>query len=138
MAERSSEIETFLLKTVEAFNRGDVGFFERTTSRDVGTLDIATDPNEWVEGYEAIIQVERDMMREGSWQVDVRPEEVTAFREGTVGWGAGRGYVEIQGKRVTLRMTVVVHQEDGEWKAVQSHASIGVPNAEILNLAFSA
>ncbi len=136
MAERSPEIEKLLLKMVEAFNRRDVGFVERTTSREVGTLDIATDPDEWAEGYEAVIQLERDMMREGPQQVDVRLEEVTAFREGSVGWGAGRGYLEIQGKRVPLRMTAVVHQEDGEWKAIQSHASIGVPNTEMLNPLF--
>ena len=136
MAERSPEIERFLLKMVEAFNRRDLGFLERRTSREVGTLDIATDPNEWAEGYEAIIQLERDMMREGPQQFNVGLDEVTAFSEGTFGWGAGRGYVGMQAKRVPLRFTVVVHQEDGEWKAIQSHASIGVPNAEMLNPLF--
>jgi hypothetical protein len=27
-----------------------------------------------------------------------------------------------------VRLTAVLHQEDGDWKIVQTHASIGVPN----------
>jgi SnoaL-like domain len=136
MAERSREVEEFLFKMEEAFTRRDLGFLERTTSHEVGTLDIATDPDEWAEGYEAIIQAERDMMKEGPQQWDVYLEEVAAFREGSVGWGAGRGYAEIAGKRVRLRMTAVVHLEDGEWKRLQSHTSIGVPNGDVLNPIF--
>ena len=113
MAERSREVEEFVFNMVEAFTRRDLGFLERTTSHDVGTLDIATDPDEWAEGYEAIIQAKRDMMQEGPQHWDVYLEEVAAFFEGSVGWGAGRGYAEVEGKRVRLRITAVVHQEDG-------------------------
>ncbi len=138
MAERSPAIEKFVRQMVEAFERGDIAFFERTTSHEPGTLDIATDPDEWAEGYDAFVQLERDMMQ-GQPSIDsLRLEEVAAFAEGSVGWGAGRGYLEIQGMRIPFRTTVVVHQEDGEWKAVQSHASIGVPNAEMLNPLFQA
>jgi hypothetical protein len=35
-------------------------------------------------------------------------------------------------------MASVVHQEDGEWKAVQNHASIGVPNEHMLDPMFQA
>jgi SnoaL-like protein len=136
MAERSHEIEKFMLDVFEAFNRRDLGFLKRTTSREVGALDIGTDPDEWAEGYEAIIQLGLEMMREGPQQFDVGLDEVTAFSEGTFGWGAGRGYIGMQAERVPLRFTVVVHQEDGEWKAIQSHVSIGVPNAEMLNPLF--
>ena len=136
MAERSPEIEKFMLEIFEAFNRRDLGFLERTTSREVGALDIGTDPDEWAEGYEAIIQLGLEMMREGAEQFDVGLDEVAAFCEGTFGWGAGRGYLGMQAKRVPLRFTVVVRQEDGDWKAIQSHASIGVPNAEMLNPLF--
>jgi adenylate cyclase len=136
MAERSPEIEKFMLGVFEAFNRRDLGFIERTTSREVGALDIGTDPDEWAEGYEAIIQLGRDLMREGPEQFDVGLDEVAAFCEGTFGWGAGRGYLGMQAKRVPLRFTVVVHHEEGGWKLIQSHASIGVPNAETLNPIF--
>jgi hypothetical protein len=32
---------------------------------------------------------------------------------------------------VGFRLTLVFHREDGEWRAVPSHASLGVPNAEV-------
>ena len=63
-------------------------------------------------------------------------DDVKGFHEGSVGWAAGRGYFEMAGKRVSVRMTAVLHQEDGEWKAVQTHASIRVPNDRILDPMF--
>ena len=48
--------------------------------------------------------------------------------EGGVGWAAGRGWFDVEGQRVAMRVTAVLHQEDGDWKTVQTHASIGVPD----------
>jgi len=42
----------------------------------------------------------------------------------------------MDGRRVPVRLTAVLHQEDGDWKAVQSHASIGVPNEQMLDPMF--
>ena len=42
----------------------------------------------------------------------------------------------MHGKRVPIRLTAVLHQEDGAWKALQSHASIGVPNDKMLDPMF--
>ena len=64
------------------------------------------------------------------------PGDIQAFREGSVGWVAGRGYFEMEGKRVPVRITAVLHQEDGEWKAVQTHSSIGVPNDRMMDPMF--
>ena len=138
MVERSPELEQLVRDMIDAIQRSDMDAIERTTSRDPGTLSIGSDPGEWAEGYDAIIQVFRDSTPEGPLQVRVGLEDVKAYRESSVGWAAGRGYFEMQGKRVPVRMTAVLHQEDGEWKAVQSHASIGVPNEEMLNPLFQA
>jgi ketosteroid isomerase-like protein len=35
------------------------------------------------------------------------------------------------GGEQAMRMTTVLVREDGQWRVVQSHASIGVPNADI-------
>ena len=138
MVERSPELEQLVRDMIDAIQRSDMDAIARTTSRDPGTLSIGSDPGEWAEGYDAIIQVFRDSTPEGPLQVRVGLEDVRAYRESSVGWAAGRGYFEMQGKRVPVRMTAVLHQEDGEWKAVQSHASIGVPNEEMLNPLFEA
>ncbi len=61
--------------------------------------------------------------------------EYTAFEEGTVGWVADQGTFRMpDGTEVPFRMTVVVHREDGDWKVVQEHASIGVRNEDALGV----
>lgn len=57
--------------------------------------------------------------------------ETEAFSEGSVGWGATRLSITFpDGTLVSPRWTAVLHQEHGEWKFVQLHASIGVPDEE--------
>ena len=73
---------------------------------------------------------------EGELGVRVALDDVKAFREGSVGWAAGHGYFEMEARRVPVRLTAVLHQEDGAWKTVQSHASIGVPNERMLDPMF--
>ena len=59
--------------------------------------------------------------------------EAEAFREGTVGWGVARPTLTLPaGKAISPRWSAVFHQEDGEWKLVQLHASVGVPNEALL------
>jgi hypothetical protein len=78
----------------------------------------------------------RDSTPEGELGVTVGLDDVKGFREGTVGWAAGRGFFEMETGRVPVRLTAVLHQEDGDWKAVQVHASIGVPNEQMLDSMF--
>ena len=73
---------------------------------------------------------------EGELGVRVGLDDVKAFREGSVGWAAGHGCSEMEGKRVTVRLITVLCQEDGDWKAVERHASIGVPNEQMLDPMF--
>jgi hypothetical protein len=60
----------------------------------------------------------RESTPEGELGVRVGLDDVKGFREGSVGWAAGHGYFEIEGRRVPVRLTAVLHQEDGDWKAV--------------------
>src|SRR5436309_513200 len=57
--------------------------------------------------------------------------DLEAFSEGTVGWGMTRFTLSFpDGSSVSPRWSAVFHREDGEWKFVQLHASIGVANEE--------
>jgi hypothetical protein len=131
--DREPEIEQVLQNMVQAMAHADLDEVGRTTSRDDCVLSIGSDSSEWAEGYEEIMRLLLNASRESELGVAGGLEDVKAFREGAVGWGAGRAYFELDGTRVPVRLTVVVHQEDGEWKAVQSHASIGVPNERRLD-----
>lgn len=136
MPERSPEIEEVLRDMLDAMVRSDVEELGRRTSRDAGVLSIGSDPNEWAEGYDEIMRLFRESTPEGELGVHVGLEDVKAFREGGVGWAAAHGFFEMEGRRVPVRLTAVLHQEDGDWKAIQSHASIGVPNAQMLDPMF--
>ncbi len=136
MPERSPEIEQVLRDTLDAVVRSDVNEIGRRTSRDACVLSIGSDPSEWAEGYDEIMRLFRESTPEGELGVRVGLDEVNAFCEGSVGWAAGRAYFEMEGRRVPVRLTAVLHQEDGDWKTVQSHASIGVPNEQMLDPTF--
>ena len=136
MPERSPEIEQVLRDTLDAMVRSDVDEIGRRTSRDACVLSIGSDASEWAEGYDEIMRLFRESTPEGELGVRVGLDDVKGFREGSVGWAAGHGYFEIEGRRVPVRLTAVLHQEDGDWKAVQSHASIAVPNEQMLDPMF--
>jgi ketosteroid isomerase-like protein len=134
--ERSPEIEQVLRDTLDAMVRSDVDDIGRRTSRDACVLSIGSDASEWAEGYDEIMRLFSESTPEGELGVRVGLDDVTAFREGSVGWAAGHAHFEMEGRRVPVRLTAVLHQEDGDWKAVQSHASIGVPNEQMLDPIF--
>ena len=136
MPERSPEIEQVLRDILDAMVRSDVEDIGRRTSRDACVLSIGSDASEWAEGYEQIMRLFREATPEGELGVRVGLDDVKAWREGSVGWAAGHGYFEMGGTRVPVRLTAVLHDEDGDWKAVQSHASIGVPNEQMLDPMF--
>ena len=52
-----------------------------------------------------------------------------------VGWVADRPkFVLADGTEASFRWTAVFHQDGGEWKMIQGHASLGVPNADALGV----
>jgi ketosteroid isomerase-like protein len=133
--ERSPEIEQVLRDTLDAMVRSDFDEVGRRTSGDVCVLSIGSDAREWTEGHDEIIRgLRAEATSEGDLGIGL--DDVKAFREGSVGWAAGHGYFEMEGRRVPVRMTAVLHQEDGDWKVLQSHASIGVPNEQMLDPMF--
>jgi hypothetical protein len=136
MAEPSPEIEQVLRDTLDALARSDSAGIGRRTSRDPCVVGIGSDPAEWAEGYDNLMRLWGESAPDAELAVKVGLDDVKGFREGSVGWAAAHGYFEMAGKRVLVRMTAVLHQEDGEWKAVQTHASIGVPNDRMLDPMF--
>jgi ketosteroid isomerase-like protein len=136
MPVRSPEIEQALQDVVDAMARSDLDEVGRLTSRDPSAVAIGTDPSEWGEGFDEIMRLFSASTPEGGSSVSVAVAEMAAFQEGSVGWAACRASFEIEGRRVPVRLTAVLLQEDGEWKAVQSHASIGVPNGQMLDPMF--
>jgi hypothetical protein len=88
----------------------------------------APTPRNGARGFDETLRLWRESLPDAKLQLHASLDDVDAFREGGVGWAAGRGWFDVEGRRVPVRMTAVLHQEDGDWKIVQTHASIGVPN----------
>jgi hypothetical protein len=116
----------------EHYAAGDVDALLRLSSRQPGVLAIGTDPEEWWEGYETIARITEAFFLEAGGPLQIIPGDLNAFEEGRVGWAADNGKLRLpNGREVPIRLTVVVHFEDGDWKIVQQHSSIGVSNAEL-------
>ena len=109
---------------------------ERCLSDDADALAIGTDASEWAQGREAIMGFFRDSGPDGTLQLTIPVHDVAAYEEGDVGWAVARIAFEVDGREVPVRMTTVMHREDGEWRLLQMHASIGVPNEEMANPMF--
>ena len=128
--EHSPELKDRMLRSYEAVSQGDIAFMERFLSNQGDVLIIGTDPNEWWTDPATIIELLKAQTQAG---IRVVPGDIQAYREGSVGWVADRGkFVLPDGTEVPVRLTAVFRQENGEWKLVQEHASVGVPNQEVL------
>ena len=128
---RSTKVRDAVLGLYESMGTGDVSALERLFSGQSGVLAIGSDPSEWWVGHDTIVEAFRAQLQ-GSGTRKVEPGDLNAFAEGSVGWAADRRTMRLaSGKEITIRETFLFHQEDGDWKLVQFHASIAVPNAEL-------
>ena len=134
--ERSTEIEKLIRDFVAAYESGDVAFVERTTSKRPGVVGIGTDADEYARDYEGIVNSVRAEIGGASPLFRLRIGEVRAYEHGDVGWADGTGYLESNGKSVEIRNTSVFLREAGQWRSVQSHSSIGVPNDRMFDPLF--
>ncbi len=131
--EQSDELRDLTLRFYEATTTGDLSFFERYVSRQEEAMFLGTDPNEWWEGFEAL----REAMRaqsEAMGGMQIVAGQLQAYREGRVGWVIDRdaSFRLPDGREIPFRSTLVFRREDGEWKLVHLHSSIGVSNEEMV------
>jgi hypothetical protein len=132
--EPSSELRDLIAGWFKAVEQGDQSWVDRHVSRQDGMRLIGTDPNEWLdaEGAIAFLKGEAEAM---AGMVRASPGEPEAFYEGTVGWGTTRPTLTLpDGRTVSPRWSAVFHREDGEWKMVHLHASVGVANEELFGM----
>jgi ketosteroid isomerase-like protein len=128
MIERSAEIEQVLHEIIDAMARSDLDTVAQRTSREDCVVGIGSDPAEWTEGHDDLMALMRASVPDGELHMRATLDDVKGFREADVGWAAGRGSFTIGDQHVGVRLTAVLHRETGDWKVVQTHASIGVPN----------
>ena len=129
--ERSPELQDLVLAWFEAVSRGDTSLVDKHVSREAAARLIGSDPSEWLAG-EQVVEFLRNEVQKYGGNVMSSPSETEAFSEGTVGWATTSLTITMpDGKHVSPRWSAVFHQEDGDWRFVQTHASIAVPNDQV-------
>ena len=127
--ERSEELQDLVRTSFEAYSRGDTSFIDRHTSSHDGVRLIGSDPNDWFEGASGRSLETRDAGRRRNGLLH---GEVNAFVEGNVDWVSSRPVWTLEdGTEIPTRSIAIFSMEDGEWKMVQGHKSVGVSNEEL-------
>ena len=124
----SAELRDAMLQMYRAMTEGTIAaYFDRTVSRAPGALFLGTDPDE--------VWDREGLLRAGSAQVELglraEPGEVRAYAEGDAGWTADPGArLRFGDQEIPVRVSAVWRREEGAWRMVHFHTSIGVPNEE--------
>lgn len=130
--ERSPELEELVAAWFASATAGDPSLVDRHVSRGEGTRLVGSAPDEWFRGGDAVAEFLRGEVERSGGKATFSPSETEAFSEGTVGWATTRLTITLpDGGQVSPRWSSVFVREDGVWKFVQTHASIGVPNDQI-------
>jgi hypothetical protein len=126
--EESAELRETLLRFGDRLSAGDVDSFDELVSQDAN-LVIGTAPGEWVE--------DRSAMRFGFETEGVRLEldDPRGYAEGALGWVVDRPtFFFPDDSSMETRLTAVMRREDGAWRIVHMHFSVGVPDEEVVEL----
>ncbi len=131
--QRNEELAGYLTRLYASLDSGDVSVVGTLVSKEQGIVGIGTDPNEWWSGemLARAFNVQIPEMHASGMRFEAG--DIQAYSEGSVGWTADQMTLRMpDGGAVPMRLTAVWHQEDGTWKMVQFHLSVGVPNEEML------
>jgi hypothetical protein len=128
----SPELRELASRLFQAAASGEEAVLLQAISHESGVQVIGTDPAEWWSGYAAIEQALGVSNEEEDATGGVLSDaEVLAYESGDVGWAACRGNVTFPDQApIPLRVTLVCQREEGAWRVVQWHVSIGVPNQD--------
>ncbi len=135
--QRSLELCAVIAAWFDSVAYGDSSWVDRHVSRQAGVRLVGTDQDEELVG-EAVLAFLREEVEAMGGVVQVWLSHVEAYQEGDVGWGLAHPTLTLpNGKQFSPRWSAVFHREDGAWKLVQLHASVRIPNEELLGMAIT-
>jgi len=131
-ADVEKEVRLVVEGIVDALNAADATALAALLADRPGCMHIGSDPNEWWTKQELVDGIRQAMGSGG--QVRAENTETIVHSLGDVAWTEGRGrFINTDGSEREVRITGVYVREGGEWRAAQSHASLGVPNDEMFS-----
>jgi adenylate cyclase len=127
--DESDAVRTAWLEFCDRLTAGDVDSFDRLVSSHPATLVVGTAPGEWVR--------ERARLRYGfeAEGVALRSRAAVGYEAGELGWLTDEvefGFPD--GSVMDCRFTVVFRREEDRWKLLHMHASVGVPDEDVVAL----
>jgi ketosteroid isomerase-like protein len=134
MAESTDEndVRTAIHDLLAAYNAGDATSLETMMSQRTGAILIGTAAGERLTGEQLIAAV-RDMP-DGPGDVRAEQGEETVYVLGDVAWTEGTSkFVRADGAECAVRVTRVLAREDGRWKFVHIHDSIGAADEKMFD-----
>jgi hypothetical protein len=135
VVQRSADVRDGILRFYERFSAGDARDFAQGLAQVEGVSVIGTGPGEGHDDRDDWISTYGRMMHGGMAGTRLEGRDPRAYEEGAVGWGVDEPhFVFPDGSRLPTRLSAVLHQEDGEWKVVHLHFSVGVPDEQAMQL----
>jgi ketosteroid isomerase-like protein len=123
------EIRKLLDELIEAQNSGDAPRLRAMLSERPDAVHVGTDAEEWWTSGQLVDAV---AVAGGGGGIRAVADDMDVHVQGDIAWAEGRGrFTRADGAERPVRITAVLVREGGQWKLVQSHASIAVPNADI-------
>ena len=123
-----------MLRFYQRFSAGDVASFAQGITSSNDALIIGTGPQEWLDGRATWIAGYQEQIT-AIPGIRMEAGDPHGYAEGTLGWVADRPtFVLPDGTTIPARMTAVLRLEDGAWKLVNAHFSIGVPDEVLMEI----
>jgi hypothetical protein len=131
--EESAAVPEGMLRFYERFSSGDPEAFAAGLADVPGVSVIGSAPDEghtergdWISTYAAMMAGEMRGTR-------LDGDDPRGWAEGSLGFGVDKpAFVLPDGNRLPTRLTGVLRQDEGEWKVVHLHFSVGVPDEEAI------
>lgn len=128
--QRSPELEQLTRRMYASISDADISVFEAHLSRaEVGVI-IGTAPGEWWETADDALAAMRTQMSNSEGSVDLVAGDLRAYEHQDVGWVADRPHLRVGDTAIECRQTSVFVRENGSWRLVQQHFSIGISNED--------
>jgi hypothetical protein len=133
--EQSADVRDGLLRFYERFSSADPARFAEAIAQAEGVSVIGTGPGEGHDDRDDWISTYGQMMRGEMAGTRLEAGDPRAYAEGAVGWGVDQPqFVFADGSRLPTRVTAVLHNEDGDWKILHLHFSVGVPDEQAMEM----
>ena len=139
-SQTEQEVKAALQQLYTASANADIATIDQLFSDDTGTLILGSDPDEIAVGHEAAVQFWAGIFQflkdqgypdNGGLKMVSAGGPIQVDSAGTVAWVTDKAEFQFAGGNTPFRLTAVMHLEQGKWKIIQLHFSIGVPNSAL-------